>query len=79
MANWVSIAKAADCPPGQAREIVAGDRVVALYNVDGRFYALDGICPHQGGPLDNIIQRGLDKFMLTLNLPGVFIGVEIVA
>jgi nitrite reductase (NADH) small subunit len=30
---------------------VAGDRVVALFNVDGNFYALDGVCPHQGGPL----------------------------
>ena len=30
---------------------MAGDRIVALFNVDGQFYALDGICPHQGGPL----------------------------
>jgi len=22
-----------------------------LFNVDGIFYALDGVCPHQGGPL----------------------------
>jgi nitrite reductase/ring-hydroxylating ferredoxin subunit len=27
------------------------DRLIALFNVDGTFYALDGICPHQGGPL----------------------------
>jgi nitrite reductase/ring-hydroxylating ferredoxin subunit len=40
-----------DCPPGQARELVADDRIVALFNVDGTFYALDGVCPHQGGPL----------------------------
>jgi nitrite reductase (NADH) small subunit len=32
-------------------EVVAAGEVVALFNVDGRFYALDGICPHQGGPL----------------------------
>lgn len=24
---------------------------MALFNVDGQFFALDGICPHQGGPL----------------------------
>jgi nitrite reductase/ring-hydroxylating ferredoxin subunit len=30
---------------------VAEDRIVALSNVDGEFFALDGICPHQGGPL----------------------------
>ena len=51
MPNWVPISRAAECPPGQAIECVAGDRIVALYNIDGAFHALDGICPHQGGPL----------------------------
>jgi nitrite reductase/ring-hydroxylating ferredoxin subunit len=30
---------------------MADDRVVALFNVDGKFFALDGVCPHAGGPL----------------------------
>ncbi len=51
MANWIRIAAVADCPPGSALEAVAGDRIVALFNVDGQFHALDGVCPHQGGPL----------------------------
>ena len=51
MSQWIRLAAVADCPPGQARELVAGDRIVALFNVDGEFFALDGICPHQGGPL----------------------------
>lgn len=25
--------------------------MVALFNIEGVFYALDGVCPHQGGPL----------------------------
>ena len=25
--------------------------MIALFNVDGQFHALDGVCPHQGGPL----------------------------
>ena len=24
---------------------------IALFNIDGRFYALDNACPHRGGPL----------------------------
>lgn len=40
-----------DCPPGTCLETVAADRIVALFNVDGIMYALDGVCPHQGGPL----------------------------
>ena len=51
MANWITVAQAADCPPGSLRELVAADRIIALFNIDGTFYALDGICPHQGGPL----------------------------
>jgi nitrite reductase (NADH) small subunit len=51
MPNWIRIAAVDDCPPGEAREYVAEDRIIALFQVDGRFYALDGICPHQGGPL----------------------------
>jgi nitrite reductase/ring-hydroxylating ferredoxin subunit len=49
--RWIRIAAASDCPPGSAGEYVAGERIVALFNVDGTFHALDGICPHQGGPL----------------------------
>ena len=45
------VAQAADCPPGSLCELVAGDRIIALFNVDGTLYALDGVCPHQGGPL----------------------------
>jgi nitrite reductase/ring-hydroxylating ferredoxin subunit len=48
---WTRIASVSDCPPGSSRELVAGDRIVALFNVGGTFYALDGVCPHQGGPL----------------------------
>ncbi len=51
MSNWVRIAALADCPPGQTLECVADDRVVALFNVEGTLHALDGVCPHQGGPL----------------------------
>jgi nitrite reductase/ring-hydroxylating ferredoxin subunit len=51
MAKWVRVADVTDCPPGGCLERVADDRIVALYNVNGTFHALDGVCPHQGGPL----------------------------
>jgi nitrite reductase (NADH) small subunit len=51
MPSWIPLANVSECPPGQAAEFIAADRVVALYNVDGVFHALDGVCPHQGGPL----------------------------
>jgi nitrite reductase (NADH) small subunit len=51
MSKWVRVAASEELAPGTCGEYVAGDRVVALFNVDGNYYALDGICPHQGGPL----------------------------
>lgn len=51
MAHWVRIARSSECPPGSVVERVAADRVIALANVGGAYYALDGVCPHQGGPL----------------------------
>lgn len=45
------IAGVDEVSPGTGKEFVVGDRVVALFNVDGQFHALDGICPHAGGPL----------------------------
>ena len=51
MPDWIPVASAADCPPGSSIERVAGGRMVAIVNVDGTLHALDGLCPHQGGPL----------------------------
>lgn len=49
--SWYRIATVTECPPGSSLERVAAGQVVALFNVAGEFYALDGVCPHQGGPL----------------------------
>jgi nitrite reductase/ring-hydroxylating ferredoxin subunit len=45
------LASVSDVPPGAGKELVVEGRIVALFNVDGTFYALDGVCPHAGGPL----------------------------
>ena len=58
MARWVQVATTAECPPGTSLEIVAEDRIVALSNVDGQWHALDGVCPHQGGPLGQGVLSG---------------------
>jgi nitrite reductase/ring-hydroxylating ferredoxin subunit len=58
MADVYRVASVADVPPGSAKEVMAGEQVVALFNVEGAFYALDGICPHAGGPLGEGTLRG---------------------
>jgi nitrite reductase/ring-hydroxylating ferredoxin subunit len=51
MSNWIRVAAEQDLAPGECNEFVVGDRIIALFNVEGSFHAVDGICPHQGGPL----------------------------
>ena len=45
------VARLADLPPDSTREVMVGERVFALCNTGGRLSALDGLCPHHGGPL----------------------------
>jgi nitrite reductase (NADH) small subunit len=49
--EFVTVARVADVAPGTAKAVIVGQREIALFNVDGTFYALDNTCPHQGGPL----------------------------
>jgi nitrite reductase/ring-hydroxylating ferredoxin subunit len=51
MPDWIPVAAASDCPPGASIERVADGRMVAVANVSGTYHAIDGLCPHQGGPL----------------------------
>ena len=51
MPQRVRVASVAEIPVGAGKEIVAAGRIVAVFNVEGAFHALDGICPHAGGPL----------------------------
>ena len=51
MAEFRRVATAAEVPPGQAKQVVAGEKKIALFNVGGAYYAIDDTCPHRGGPL----------------------------
>ena len=45
------IAAAGEIPAGQSRGYTVGRYEVAVFNIDGTFYAIENSCPHQGGPL----------------------------
>ncbi len=40
-----------DIPPGTMAELETPDATYAICNVDGVIHCVDGICPHEGGPL----------------------------
>ena len=49
--GWFEIGGESDFPADSATELVVSDRIVAVCNTEGELHALDGVCPHQGGPL----------------------------
>lgn len=51
MERWIQVAEAATLPPGRGRTVAAGERMLALFNDDGEFLAVDDACPHTGGSL----------------------------
>ena len=51
MAEYVEVALATELLPGGKKLLDIDGRAVALFNVDGTFYAIDDVCTHDGGPL----------------------------
>jgi nitrite reductase/ring-hydroxylating ferredoxin subunit len=49
--RWVRVAGVADVDPGTGKVVYADGKALALFNVDGSFYALDNTCLHRGGPV----------------------------
>jgi nitrite reductase (NADH) small subunit len=45
-------------PPGSATHVDIDGDAVAVCNVGGTLFAMDGICPHSGGPLGHGVLDG---------------------
>ena len=51
MGTFHKVAERKDLPPGQGKAVEVEGQEIALFNVDGVFYAIGGACTHRGGPL----------------------------
>jgi len=58
MAGFVKVAKTDEVAPGQGKMIEVGGKKIALFNVEGSFYAIDDTCTHRGGPLSEGVLEG---------------------
>jgi 3-phenylpropionate/trans-cinnamate dioxygenase ferredoxin component len=51
MAELITVAQTSEVPPGRSKLVEIEGLRIALFNVDGRYYAIDDTCPHAGGSL----------------------------
>jgi nitrite reductase (NADH) small subunit len=51
MADYVKVASASAVKPGAGLVADVKGQSIAIFNVDGTYYATDNTCVHRGGPL----------------------------
>lgn len=59
MPEFVPVVSVAEVPEGRGVTVGKRGRMIAVFNLNGEFLALDGACPHKGGPLgDGYCENG---------------------
>ncbi len=51
--NFRNVARIDEIPEGQGRVFEVEERLIAVFQDQGKFYAIDDACPHQGAPLSD--------------------------
>jgi len=51
MPEYVRVIGVGDLPPGKGHVTEVNGREIAIFNVDGTFFAIDNTCAHRGGSL----------------------------
>jgi 3-phenylpropionate/trans-cinnamate dioxygenase ferredoxin subunit len=51
MANFVKVVTRSELPPGEKMLAEIDGRAIAVFNVEGTYYAIDDVCTHDGAPL----------------------------
>jgi nitrite reductase/ring-hydroxylating ferredoxin subunit len=51
MAQFIKIASADELAAGSAKHVEVNGKSIALFNLDGNYYAIGNDCTHKGGPL----------------------------
>lgn len=51
MSGWIDVVVVDELEAGEVTVVDVGDAEVAVFNIDGEFYALADVCTHDGGTL----------------------------
>ncbi len=51
MSGYIKVAEVGEIPAGKGKAVQIQGRDIAILNAGERYYAVDNLCPHKGGPL----------------------------
>lgn len=60
MIQWTSVAAVSEFPPGSCRRLVVDGISLAIFNVEGRYCAIEDVCSHEAETLSNGRLEGLE-------------------
>ena len=46
MADWTDVAPAAELPPDEWRAVEVEDTLIAVFNIDGEYHAVENLCTY---------------------------------
>jgi 3-phenylpropionate/trans-cinnamate dioxygenase ferredoxin component len=53
MADWVDVARVDDFPPGTVRTVEIEGTPIAVFNLNGHYYAIEDVCTHEAETLSD--------------------------
>ena len=60
MADFRTVCRVDEIREGEGRAVECADKLVALFRVEGQFFAIDDVCPHMGGALsEGYVEKGI--------------------
>lgn len=51
MSDWFVVGASGDLKPGEAKVVEVDGTDVALFNLDGEYYAIEDVCSHDGAEI----------------------------
>ncbi|MDH4149887.1 MAG: non-heme iron oxygenase ferredoxin subunit [Betaproteobacteria bacterium] len=51
MAEWVTVCTAGELSPGTSKVVDVDGALIAVFNIEGEFFAIEDVCTHDGGEL----------------------------
>ena len=62
MSTWTNVAAVGELGPGEYRVVDADDVAIAVFNLDGEYFAIEDVCTHDFGTLTGGCVEG-DRIM----------------